>query len=261
MNSLKFVSPAPVSRRDFAKGAAIAASLAAATPLHTLAQSATAQLTAGEVVARIKQNVGVPWFEHTVDNLLTGEPTTPVKGIATTMMATLDVVERAVAAGCNMIVTHETPFYLHQDHTEDIKDDATLRYKLDYCKQHDVALFHFHDHWHMHKPDGIAQGMIEQLGWQKYVPDAANPKKLTFPGTPLHELTRDMAQKLNGHTMRVLGDPNLPVKRVQTSWGYCGREGGIPIFSSPDVDVLICGETREWELVEYCQDTIRRGEK
>jgi len=249
-----------ISRRQFTHNATLAAA-ASALPGSVFAQTSGGQLTAGEVIARIKKNVGVPWFERTVDNLLTGVPETPDQGIATTMMATLDVVERCVAAGKNMIVTHETPFYLHQDHTEDIKDDATLLYKLNYCKQHNVALFHFHDHWHMHKPDGIAQGMIEQLGWQRYVNDPANPKSLTLPGTPLRELARDMAQKLNAHTMRVLGDPDLPVRRVQTSWGYCGREGGIPIFAKPDVDVLICGETREWELVEYCQDTIRRGEK
>jgi hypothetical protein len=53
----------------------------------------------------------------------------PVHGIATATMATLDVVERAAAAGKSMIVTHETPFYLHQDHTDDIKDDPTLKYK------------------------------------------------------------------------------------------------------------------------------------
>jgi len=29
----------------------------------------------------------------------------------------------------------------------------------------------------------------------------------------------------------------------------------------PDVDVLICGETREWELVEYVQDQIAAGQK
>ena len=250
-----------MTRRDFARTAAMATALAVSAPVSSLAQASTGSLTAGEVIARIKKNVGVPWFEHTVDNLLTGTPETPVKGIATTMMATLDVVERCVAAGKNMIVTHETPFYLHQDHTEDIKDDATLLYKLDYCRKNDVALFHFHDHWHMHKPDGIAQGMIEQLGWQKYVNDPANPKKLTFPGTSLRDLTGQMAKVLHARSMRVLGNPDLAVGRVETSWGYCGREGGIPIFAKPDVDVLICGETREWELVEYCQDAIRSGQK
>jgi putative NIF3 family GTP cyclohydrolase 1 type 2 len=240
--------------------AAAGAGLALGEPAWAVGQTPAVPLTAGEVIARIKKNVGVPWFPKTVDNLLTGTPETPVKGIATTMMATLDVVERAAAAGRNMIVTHETPFYLHQDQTEDIKDDATLKCKQEFCARHDVAIFHFHDHWHARHPDGIAQGMVEQLGWQKYVNTAADPKKLTFDGVPLGEFARTMAATLNAKTMRVMGDPALPVRHVQTSWGYIGRETGIPIFAQPGLDVLICGETREWELVEYCQDTIRRGE-
>jgi putative NIF3 family GTP cyclohydrolase 1 type 2 len=224
-----------LSRRDFVAAGSV---LAARVALGQSSQSTTVALTAGEVIARIKKQVGVPWFPQTVDNLLTGSPETPVRGIATTMMATLEVVEHCAALGKNMIVTHETPFYMHQDHTDDIKDDPTLLYKLDFCKKHDIAIFHFHDHWHARHPDGIAQGMINQLGWQKNVNDAADPK-----------------------TMRVMGDPALPVRRAETSWGYCGREGGIKIFSQPDVDVLICGETREWELVEYCQDSIQEGNK
>jgi putative NIF3 family GTP cyclohydrolase 1 type 2 len=222
---------------------------------------APSALTAGEVIQRIKDHVGVPWFPKTVDNLLTGSPETAVKGIATTMMATLDVVERCVAQGKNMIVTHETPFYLHQDQTDDIREDKTLLFKLDYCKKHDVALFHFHDHWHMRKPDGIAQGMMEQLGWQKNVDDPKDPKTFTFDGLTLAKLAKQMQERLQARTMRVLGDPALPVRHVQTSWGYAGREGGIPLFSKPEVDVFICGETREWELVEYCQDSISAGNK
>jgi putative NIF3 family GTP cyclohydrolase 1 type 2 len=229
--------------------------------MNSSGQAVGTQLTAGEVIARIKKHIGVPWREKTVDNLLTGSTETPVHGIATTMMATLDVVQRSVTAGNNMIITHETPFYLHQDNTDDIKDDSVLQYKMEYCKKNNVAIFHFHDHWHARHPDGIAQGMVNQLGWQKNVSDPANPKKLVFDGIPLVKLTQQMQATLRARTLRVVGDPDLLVQRVETSWGYCGREGGIRIFSQPDVDVLICGETREWELVEYCQDSIKSGNK
>ena len=33
----------------------------------------------------------------------------------------------------------------------------------------------------------------------------------------------------------------------------------IPLFARPDVDVLVVGEAREWELVEYAQDSITAG--
>ena len=62
-------------------------------------------LTAGEVVARIKANLGFPWMTRTYrDTFKFGGPDTVVKGIATAMFCSYDAIRQAVAAGCNMIV-------------------------------------------------------------------------------------------------------------------------------------------------------------
>src|SRR5437879_11791765 len=71
--------------------------------------------TARDVVARIKQDIGVPWTEPTVDTFKDGDPATPVTGIAVTMMATFDVLQRAAARGANLVITHEPTFYDHFD--------------------------------------------------------------------------------------------------------------------------------------------------
>jgi len=241
------------SRRNFILGGG-----AALTAYWAQAQGTKRALTAGEVVDRIRKEVGIPWRTQTVDHIVAGDENTPVHGIATTMMATLDVVERAAAAGKNMIVTHETPFYLHQDHTEDIKDDPTLNYKLEFIRTHNMAIFHFHDHWHDRKPDGIAFGMMQQLGWEKNV-DPDDPKRFTFSGKPLEHFCREIQSQLKDRAIRVVGDPAMPVKRVLASWGYVSRMPGISLLARPDVDVFIAGETREWELVEYVQDSITAG--
>jgi hypothetical protein len=66
-------------------------------------------MTAGDVVERIRKNVGVPWRDTTYrDTFKAGGPATPVTGIATTAFASFDVVRRAIAQGLNMIVPHET---------------------------------------------------------------------------------------------------------------------------------------------------------
>lgn len=221
---------------------------------------ATQALNAGQVIDRIKANVGIPWRNQTVDNIIAGTAETPVKGIATTMMATLDVVQRAAANGKNMIITHESTFFSHQDQTDQIKQDPTYLFKLDFLKKHDMIVFHFHDHWHGRRPDGIATGMARELGWEKNA-DPQNPRMFTFPATPLARFAGDMETKLKIRTMRVVGDPNLPVRRVLASWGNVSLMPGIPFLSRPDVDVLVVGETREWELVEYAQDSIASGQK
>src|SRR5262245_20039084 len=106
-----------------------------------LAHAQTPQpLTAGQVIDRIKANVGIPWRAQTVDNIIAGTAETPVKGIATTMMATLDVVKRAAAAGKNMVITHESTFFSHQDRTEEPLPDATYQLKLDSINKHNMVL-------------------------------------------------------------------------------------------------------------------------
>lgn len=118
--------------------------------LHAAMQSEP--LTAAAVIDKIKANIGVPWREKTVDNLIAGAPTTPIKGIATTMMATLDVLQRAHAAGRNMVITHESTFFSHQDTIDQLREDKTYLYKLNFIEKNNMAVFHFHDHWHARRP-------------------------------------------------------------------------------------------------------------
>ena len=243
---------APLSRRSFLLAGA---GLSAAR--HVYPQSA---LTAGEVISRIKANAGIPWREQTVDNLIAGSPETPVRGIATTMMATFDVVQRAAAAGRNMVITHEPTFYTHQDRTETLADNALYHQKLDYLNQHGMAVFHFHDHWHGHRPDGIATGMVRELGWESNA-DPGSPRQFVFDGIPLAKLAQQMQAKLNIRVMRVVGDPQMPIRRVAASWGNVSLNPGIPFLTQPGVDALVIGETNEWELVEYTQDLITAGQK
>src|SRR5579863_4408863 len=81
------------------------------------AGAATGRITARQAVERIRKNVGVPWREPTVDTFKAGDPDTPVEGIATSFMATLDVLKRSAAAGKNLVISHEPTFYNHEDET------------------------------------------------------------------------------------------------------------------------------------------------
>lgn len=254
LSALALMDPHTLSRRLLLS----APLMAAASPSPS--QQAPAVLTAGQVIDRIKAHVGVPWRQQTVDNLTAGSSDTRVAGIATTMMATLAVLRRASAAGRNLVITHEPTFFSHQDTVNQLQRDETYLYKLDFINKHNMAVFHFHDHWHARRPDGINAGMSRELGWAQYA-DPENPRLYTFPSTPLARFAQDLERKLQARTMRVLGDPQLPVGRVLASWGYVSQFPGTTLIARPDVDVLVVGETREWELVEYVQDMIASGKE
>jgi putative NIF3 family GTP cyclohydrolase 1 type 2 len=107
----------PISRREFVS-LAVASSVVSrvASPLARRLDPRTAAITAGEIVERIKQHVGVPWNAGSaIDTFKTGGPSTVVTGIVTTSMATLDVLQRAAAAGANFVITAAPTFYSRAD--------------------------------------------------------------------------------------------------------------------------------------------------
>jgi putative NIF3 family GTP cyclohydrolase 1 type 2 len=147
-------------------------------------QAQPAALTVGDVIERIKKNVGVPWRAETVDTVKAGTAETRVKGVATTMMATFDVLRKASAAGLNFVITHEPTFYNHEDKTSDLTSDPTWQAKDEFLRKNDMAVFRFHDHWHARRPDGIATGMIAELDWAKNV-DPQNGRLFHFDNVTL----------------------------------------------------------------------------
>ena len=98
---------------------------------------------------RIRQQLGADWSSG-VDTFKDGEGDTPVTGVAVTMMATMDVLKRAVAAGANFVITHEPTFYGHLDQltTLEGEHDAMTAAKRAYIAEHHLVVLRLHDHWH-----------------------------------------------------------------------------------------------------------------
>src|SRR5499425_1473152 len=125
--------------------------------------------TAQEIVDRIKANVGIPWMAQTRDTFKAGDPQTPVTGIAVTMMATMNVLQRAAANGQNMIITHEPTFFDDPDKAETVpqgEQDPVLAEKRRFIDEHHLVIWRFHDHQHRMQPDQVEQGNARKLGWE-----------------------------------------------------------------------------------------------
>ncbi len=249
------------------KQTSILALLMAIFASHAAAQSTNSstntRLTAQEVIDRIQSHVGVPGQADTVDTFKAGDPTTPVTGIAVTMMATMDVLQRAVAAGDNLIITHEPTFYDHLDKADNLplgEKDPVLAEKRVFIQKHHLVIWRFHDFWHMRNPDGIETGLIKVLGWEKYQ-DPTTPFLFSIPVTTVEGLSDFLKTKLAIGNIRVVGNRNMKVSRVALSPGASGAEREIAALELPAVQVLILGETREWETVEYVADAISEGKQ
>jgi putative NIF3 family GTP cyclohydrolase 1 type 2 len=217
-------------------------------------------VTARDLIARIQAHVGIPWQQETVDTFKAGNPETQVKGIAVTMMATLDVLQRAAASGQNLIITHEPTFYNHQDKPdlEQKENDPVWAAKRAFIQEHNLVIWRFHDHWHRMKRDGIETGIAHALGWEKFQ-DANNQYVFALPETDLQHLASDLKSRLQIHVIRVVGDPKLKVSKVALVPGASGFAKETRALEMSDVQVLVTGEPREWETVEYVADAVTEG--
>ncbi|WKN30821.1 Nif3-like dinuclear metal center hexameric protein [Porifericola rhodea] len=215
-------------------------------------------LSAQDVIDRIHNNLTVEWKEGGVDNIKAGKAAQTVSGIATTFMATLDVLKRAYAQGANMVITHEPTFYNHQDDKSFFEtDDPVYLAKLKFIEEHNMVVYRFHDYWHMTRPDGIFVGVVEAFDWQKY--RRADEQIFDLPETTLGELASQLSEHFNTNTLRVVGPKDMKVSTIGILPGAYGMKPQVQMIRENELDVLIVGESAEWETVEYVRDGLEAG--
>jgi putative NIF3 family GTP cyclohydrolase 1 type 2 len=222
---------------------------------------ANASFTVKQVIdILLKEIPGAP-FATTVDQLRSGSMDQQVTGIVTTMFPTIKVIEQTAKAGANFIIAHETPFYNNQDETGWLQQDDAYRYKVELLNKYKVAIWRFHDYWHAHQPDGIIMGNLIKLGWDKFY-DAGNPRLLTLPKPMSLQFIAALAkERLGISTVRVVGNLNQDCKTIYLAFGYMDSKKQIAAIQEYKPDLILSGETREWETVERVRDGLQMGQK
>jgi putative NIF3 family GTP cyclohydrolase 1 type 2 len=256
--------PGRYNRRKFIAGSAKAAGAAVllSSPIMSFAGETitrTKDITVGEIMdAFISEVPGAP-FSSTVDTLKAGNRDIKVTGIVTTMFATLEVIQKAIASGANFIIAHEPTFYNHTDETNWLENDPVYRFKAELLKKHQVALWRNHDYIHTHVPDGVVSTVVSKLGWTNYF--TAGSSIALIPSISLKDLIQQAKSKLGIDMLRYIGELAQPCKKVLLIPGAAGGRTQIQAMSKEQPDVLICGEIQEWETAEYVRDAQTKGQK
>jgi putative NIF3 family GTP cyclohydrolase 1 type 2 len=239
----------------------IGTSMLVSMPGISLATNSSLDVTVKQIVDLILKEIPNAPFPKTVDELRSGSMDQVVTGIVTTMFPTLEVIEKTAKAGANFIIAHETPFYNNQDETDWLKDDDAYKYKIELLNKHKIAVWRFHDYWHAHKPDGIIMGNLIKLGWDKYY-DASNQRILTLPkAMTLKSIISLAKEKFVIPSVRVVGNLNQNCSTVYMAFGYMDSKRQIAAIQELKPDVILSGETREWETVERVRDGMLMGQK
>ena len=99
-------------------------------------------MRAKEIVAYFRQFTTK--LEKSVDRVIIGDPDREVRAIAVCFMPFREAIEKAIAAGANVMVVHEPTFYAHLDLDDpEVVDMPATKEKVDFIERSDSAFGNF----------------------------------------------------------------------------------------------------------------------
>lgn len=222
------------------------------------------QITAQQVIDRIKGQLGTSWKDSKTDVFCAGNPNTVVTGIATSFTPSIEVLQKAADSGKNLIITQQPTYYLETE--EYMANDPAFEYKKAFIEKNKLVVWRFDENWGAREVDGQLLGLAKALGWDGYHMlepnsggEAYNPKNKYFklPETSLRDMVADIKAKLKIQGLRVEGDPGITVKKAALSHGMFKLTELQEFLSDPEVDLIVIAEAIEWESCEYFRDFLK----
>ncbi|WP_192347019.1 Nif3-like dinuclear metal center hexameric protein [Algoriphagus sp. Y33] len=246
------------NRRNFIKQTGLLASAGLITNPFAAFSTSLKTYTVGEIIDLFVAQVPNSPFAQTVDTLKSGNKNQVVTGIVTTMFATITVIRKAIELNANFIIAHEPTFYNHLDETTWLDNDPIYEFKRKLLDEHGIAVWRNHDYVHSLEIDGVQAGVVRELDWEAfYKQDAV----LNLPETTLGDLISHVKSKMNLPALRYVGDLSQKASKILLLPGAIGGRRQIELLMKEKPDVLICGESPEWETPEYVRNANEMGEK
>jgi len=195
------------------------------------------------------------------DGIKWGDPDAEVYAVATTWMATMDVINRAAEAGCNVIVAHEPTFYWDDVRSEKAEWEIAAEHatpveeKKKLLDEHGIGVMRIHDLWD-HFPDyGITAGLAQALRWKNRVSGPDEVPVYRVRPVPLGEVARHAKVRLRLDAIRIVGDLSADVTDLALAVGAFGGLSVVQKAMEQGAQCLIGGECSEWQVVRFCEDT------
>lgn len=200
---------------------------------------------------------------------LAGGEDLPVSGVMLTARPTLAALQEAVAAGCSLVVSPESPLYARAPQPSSTgpmapplvraiaADEASPAFvaKTAFIAAHKLVVLRV-------TPTGDSGGaateaLADKFGWASYR-RAGEHQVYTPPGLTVSRLAELAHARLNvTGGLRTIGRPDLPLSSVLL---VAGTARVVPtIRGLAGADALLTGDLREWEIVEYLHDSAEAG--
>lgn len=246
----------------------------------------TTGLTVSEAISKLRTAVGASWKDEPWDGLQTGSMDVPVSGVTVIWSPGLAVLKDAVARGCNLILCKNPVYWFEKEDPLKNPDTATsriaegvvgrtawdvidktdiYRIKQEFITTNKLNIYRISENW-----DGAhqlaTQGLLRALGWKQvdsFVADDRFPNTRTvivqIPADELIHVAEHAKKSVGSKSTRVLGERSAKVTKVAVHPGFLTIPAATRIGKTPGLDVILTGETCEWEAFTYAEDWISSG--
>ena len=184
----------------------------------------------------------VDW-KKTVDTFKSGDPEVEIEGIAVGWMSYTWALEKALALGCNLFVTHEPTYYDHFDKNQEIFRYESARKKREFIKENGLIVLRCHDLWDQVPGIGIPDSWAKQLGFENPVAGEGYYRVYDVSGRTALDVARQVAartKELGQEAVQLIGPEEAEVTRVAIG------TGAITPFKhyldAYQVDLAICSD-------------------
>lgn len=214
------------------------------------------------------------------DEYKCGDPDRECTGIVSALVPTVEVIRKAAALGCNLIIAHEPISY----QTPDFPDwkgrypNAVYEQKQQLLEETGIVVWRDHDHMHAHKPDSIFAGVIRYMGWEDYYEPTEERfvYRIHLPETTVGELARYIKEKLSLNGLRYMGRNTDKISEIALV-GHLYPNSFFPdgldeegfyndysmevirLMEEDGIQAIIPGEIIEWTTLSYIRDGIAQG--
>ena len=160
--------------------------------------------------------------EDGVDRVIAGDAGRAVAGVAVMWMSYRWALERAVALGCDLVITHEPTFYDHHDRDPASLALASARAKAAYLEEHGVTVVRCHDLWDAYPGLGVPDAWGRALGLGPAVAATEFLRVHEVPETSAEAFARRVARAVapwGQEAVQLVGPAEARVRRVSVGTG------------------------------------------
>ncbi len=196
--------------------------------------------------------------------LLAGDRDAEVSGIVTCWSPPLDVLERAVAANANMVISHEPllwqvcgrdpeaglKWYDERHVSAKIPNQKRLKYVFD----RGLACYRYHSNWDWAPKYGMVDMLARLLSLGEQTGGTREAPVYTIAATKVAELVSIAREVLNLGPVRLVGDPERVVTRVGIGQGGFGQMFTYgEVHADSGAEFVFFGEMLDY-TIRYCAE-------